>query len=302
MKTVLITGADGFVGKNLISTLKELESLEILKYDIKNTLDELKDFTMRADFVFHLAGVNRPEDINEFEIGNKGFTEQLLDFLKENDKKTPILMTSSTQAELDNPYGQSKKSAENAVFDFGKETNSKVFVYRLPNVFGKWCRPNYNSVVATWCHNITRELPIQINNPDAELNLVYIDDIIIEFINALNGTECRKTDDFCFVSRTFDVTLKQLADTLYAFKESRKTLILPSLEGDFERFLYATYLSYLPEHDFGYNLEMKHDNRGWLAEFIKSKGFGQIFVSRTKPGITWSWRKSGPMSGRHLAI
>ncbi len=286
MKTVLITGADGFMGKNLIATLRELENVEILKYDIENTLDELKDFAMRADFVFHLAGVNRPVDISEFEIGNKGFTEHLLDILKENDKQTPILMTSSTQAELNNPYGQSKKSAENAVFDYGKVTNSKVFVYRLSNVFGKWCRPNYNSVVATWCHNITRELPIQINNPDAELNLVYIDDIIQEFINALNGTEYRTTDDFCFISRTFNVTLKQLADTLYAFKDSRKTLILPNLDGDFERFLYATYLSYLPEKEFGYELQMKHDDRGWLAEFIKAKGFGQIFVSRTKPGIT----------------
>ncbi len=284
MRTVLITGANGFIGKNLIATLNN--NVEILKYGVNNTLEELKEFAQKADFVFHLAGINRPVDVSEFEKGNKGFTELLLDILKDNPRKTPVLMTSSIQAELNSPYGQSKKSAESLVFEYGKQTGAVVYIYRLPNVFGKWCRPNYNSVVATWCYNVSHGLPIQINNPETELNLVYVDDVIQEFINALNGSESRTENGFCFVPRTFLVTLNQIADNLNAFKESRETLILPSLEGDFERFLYATYLSYLPEKEFGYELEMKHDQRGWLAEFIKSKSMGQIFISRTKPGIT----------------
>ncbi|OCZ49433.1 NAD-dependent epimerase/dehydratase family protein [Dehalobacter sp. TeCB1] len=284
MTTVLITGANGFIGKNLIATLNN--DIQILKYDIDNSLEELKEFTRRADFVFHLAGVNRPLDTSEFEKGNKGFTELLLQFLKYNPKKVPVLMTSSIQAELDNPYGQSKKSAELSVQEYSKETGASVYIYRLPNVFGKWCRPNYNSVVATWCYNVSHGLPIQINNPDTELNLVYVDDVIQEFINAFNGSESRSEDDYCFVPRTFSATLKQVADTLNAFRESRNTLIIPSFKGEFERFLYATYLSYLPENKFGYELEMKHDQRGWLAEFIKSPSIGQLFISRTKPGIT----------------
>lgn len=284
MKTVLITGAKGFIGKNLIATLDN--EVEILRYDTENTLEELREFAQKADFVFHLAGVNRPIDITEFERGNKEFTEQLLDILKENPRVVPVLMTSSIQVGLDNPYGKSKKSAEEAVLAYGKETGAAVYIYHLPNVFGKWCRPNYNSVIATWCYNISRDLPIQLNNPETELNLVYIDDVILELINSLSGCESREADGFCFVQRTFRVTLKQIADMLNAFKESRNTLELPSFERDFERFLYATYLSYLPENEFGYDLEMKHDNRGWLAEFIKSEGMGQIFLSRTKPGIT----------------
>lgn len=284
MKTVLITGANGFIGKNLIATLNN--EVEILRYDTENTLEDLREFVKKADFVFHLAGANRPIDVTEFERGNRDFTGQLLDILIENPRVVPLLLTSSIQVSLDNPYGRSKKSAENLVLEYGKKTGAAVYIYRLPNVFGKWCRPNYNSVIATWCNSISHGLPIQINNPETELNLVYIDDVIQEFISTLSGHESRAEDGFCFVPRTFRVTLKQIADKLNAFKESRKSLILPSLERDFDRFLYATYLSYLPEKEFGYELEMKHDNRGWLAEFIKSKGFGQIFVSRTKPGIT----------------
>jgi len=284
MKTVLITGANGFIGKNLIATLDN--DVEILRYDTENTLEELRQFAQKADFVFHLAGVNRPIEITEFETGNRDFTERLLDIFKDSSKIVPVLMTSSVQAELDNPYGKSKKSAEDAVLEYGKETGAAVYIYRLPNVFGKWCRPNYNSVIATWCYNISRELPIQLNNPETELNLVYIDDVILELINAFSGHESRDIDGFCFVQRTFRATLKQIADTLKIFKESRVSLVLPSFEKDFERFLYATYVSYLPENEFGYELEMKRDNRGWLAEFIKSEGMGQIFLSRTKPGIT----------------
>lgn len=284
MTTVLITGANGFIGKNLIATLDN--EVEILRYDTENTLEELREYAQKADFVFHLAGVNRPIDITEFERGNKEFTELLLESLKEKPRVVPVLMTSSIQADIDNPYGKSKKSAEGAVLEYGKETGAAVYIYRLPNVFGKWCKPNYNSVIATWCYNISRALPIQLNNPATELNLVYIDDVIQELINALSGRESRDVNGFCFVQRTFKATLKQIADTLNAFKESRVSLVLPSFARDFERFLYATYLSYLPENGFGYELEMKHDNRGWLAEFIKSEGMGQIFLSRTKPGVT----------------
>jgi Nucleoside-diphosphate-sugar epimerases len=284
MKTVLITGANGFLGKNLISTLNN--EFRLLKYDLDNTLDDLREFAQNADFVFHLAGVNRPLDIGEFEIGNKGFTDRLLKILSENPRRIPVLMTSSVQAAHDNPYGRSKKSAEDLVLEYGNKSSTPVYIYRLPNVFGKWCRPNYNSVVATWCYNIAHNLPIQINNPETELKLVYIDDVIGEFINALNDCESRAENGFCFIPRTFRVRLQQIADTLYAFRDSRSSLVLPGLANDFERFLYATYLSYFPENEFGYDLEMKYDQRGWLAEFIKSASMGQIFISRTKPGIT----------------
>ncbi|NBJ14694.1 MAG: SDR family oxidoreductase [Dehalobacter sp. 4CP] len=283
-RTVLVTGANGFIGKNLIATLDT--NMEILKYDIDNSVNELKDFCRRADFVFHLAGVNRPLEVGEFEKGNSGFTELLLTMLRENNKKVPVLMTSSIQAEIDNPYGQSKKNAESLLEDYARETGNPVYIYRLPNVFGKWCRPNYNSVIATWCYNISRGLPIQINNPETVLSLVYIDDVVQEFIHAFNGSESRMDNGFCFVTRTFSITLHQIANTLEAFQESRSSLVMPNFEGEFERFLYATYLSYFPENGFSYDLEMKHDQRGWLAEFIKSPAMGQIFISRTKPGIT----------------
>ena len=197
-----------------------------------------------------------------------------------------MTMTSSIQAALDNPYGMSKKAAEDVVFEWSRRTGVPVYVYRLPNVFGKWCRPNYNSVVATFCYNIARGFPIQINNPKTELTFVYIDDVVAELIAAMNGSAHLGDDGFCYVPRTFKVTLQQLAYTLYSFAESRTNLMMPDFEGDFERSLYATYISYLPEDGFSYGLEKKQDDRGWLAEFIKSKQFGQIFISRTKPGVT----------------
>lgn len=284
MQTILITGANGFIGKNLIASL-EKEQVKIIKYDLHNTLDDLNEYVKEADFVFHLAGVNRPNEVSEFEKGNKDFTEYLLDLIKKSPKTIPLLFTSSIQSELNNPYGISKKYAEDAVLEYSRETGAAVYIYRLPNVFGKWSLPNYNSVVSTWCYNISRNLPIQINNPDTELSLIYIDDVVREFILALHGSTSLDKG-FCFVPRIFTVSLRKIANLLESFKNSRASLILPSFEGDFERFLYATYLSFLPESDFSYDLEMKHDNRGWLAEFIKSKSLGQIFISRTKPGIT----------------
>lgn len=283
---ILVTGAHGFIGKNLIAELKNRGYKDIFEYDVDTDHKLLDEYCINSDFVYHIAGINRPKDQSEYMEGNFGFTSTLLDTLKKYNNACPVLISSSTQAEIDNHYGKSKKAAEKLLSDYGKETGARVFVYRLPNVFGKWCRPNYNSVVATWCHDIARGLPIQINNSGAELNLVYIDDVVDQFINALNGSAQIGADGFALVPRSFKIKLGQLADMLYSFKESRRSLVVPNFESDFERFLYATYISYLPHDDFGYSLEMKHDNRGWLAEFIKSKQFGQIFISRTKPGVT----------------
>lgn len=283
MKTVLITGAKGFIGRNLVTHLETMENISLLKYDLENTLQELEHFIEKADFVFHLAGINRPPDISEFDSGNRGFTELLFNILKKRGGKAPVLISSSSQAALDNPYGVSKKGAEQIALDYAGKTGVPVYIYRLPNVFGKWCRPNYNSVIATFCYNIANGYPIQINDPATELTLVYIDDLVNEFVNALKGSA---TEGYCYVEKTYKATLKQLADMIYSFAESRKTLVVPDFADEFARILYATYLSYLPDNGFGYKLEMKCDNRGWLAEFIKSSSFGQIFISRTKPGIT----------------
>ena len=286
MKTVLITGSDGFIGKNLCSRIKIDENIKLLKFDRDSTSEELQNYLKEADFIFHLAGINRPKDEKEFDTGNRGLTEDILAYLKKYGKKTPILMTSSIQAELDNPYGVSKKAAENAIFKFTKQSKSTTYVYRLPNVFGKWCKSNYNSVVATFCYNISHNLPITISNPLNELNLVYIDEVVSEFIKALNGEITIANDGYCYVPRSFKINLKELSDKIKTFYNSRVSLVMPSLESDFDRFLYATYISYLETDNFSYQLNTNTDDRGWLAEFIKSNQFGQIFISKTKPGIT----------------
>lgn len=286
MRTVLITGADGFLGKNLVASLEQSKDIKILTYTRNNTIEELEQFIKKSDFIFHLAGVNRPQDLSEYDSGNRGFTENLLSLMDKQNRKIPVLFSSSIQATMDNPYGVSKLAAEQALLNWSNKNGIAVYIYRLPNVFGKWCRPNYNSVVATFCYNIARGLPININDPSKELTLVYIDDVISEFINALNGNPHMDEDGYCTVPLTFKITLRELVDKLFEFAQSRKSLIMPDFEDDFTRFLYATYVSYLPEDDFGYELEMKTDNRGWLAEFIKSRHLGQIFISKTKPGIT----------------
>lgn len=286
MKTVLITGASGFMGQNLCSTLKQNKDITILPYDKENTEVELEKYLGKADFIFHLAGINRPKDENEFDTGNRGLTEQILEILERKNKKIPMLITSSIQAELNNPYGKSKKAAEEAVFSWSEKTGGVAYVYRLPNVFGKWCRPNYNSVVATFCHNIANNIEIKISDPTAEITLVYITDVISDFLTALTGAKTISKDGFCRIEREFKTTLQNLADKLYEFKTIRSSLKVPNFENTFDKFLYATYTSYLDRNDFGYPLEMRHDDRGWLSEFIKSDQFGQIFVSKTKPGIT----------------
>jgi UDP-2-acetamido-2,6-beta-L-arabino-hexul-4-ose reductase len=283
---ILITGANGFIGKNLSITLKERGYNEIYKYDIDNSENELIEFIKNADFIFHLAGVNRPSEEAEFDKSNRGLTEKICKIMKDEGKNIPVLMSSSIQADLTNAYGLSKKDAEEVLFEYGFQMDIPVYIYRLPNVFGKWCRPNYNSVVATFCHNIANDLPIKINDPNAKINLVYIDDVVNDFINKLEVTNVIKQREYYDIPRYFNINLQELADLLYEFKNSRKDLFVTNFQNDFNRFLYTTYLSYLPFEKFSYDLDMKFDNRGWLSEFIKSNQFGQIFISRTKPGIT----------------
>ena len=246
-------------------------------------MNDLKEYLSKSDFVFHLAGVNRPKDEDEFDKGNRGLTEALVGLMV--NKPIPLLMTSSIQAALDNPYGASKKAAEASVLKLARR-GAPVYIYRLPNVFGKWCRPNYNSVVATFCHNIAHDSEISISDLKAEVSLVYIDDVVSSFIQAMDGSLKASGDNFYEIPRQFKISLGELASKIRAFRDSRKNLLIPNLEKDFDRFLYATYNSYLKVDDFSYVLDMKRDDRGWLAEFIKSEQSGQIFVSRTKPGVS----------------
>jgi UDP-2-acetamido-2,6-beta-L-arabino-hexul-4-ose reductase len=286
MKIVLVTGSDGFVGRNLVAHLQLDETIRLLRYDIDNTVQELEKFLEQADFVFHLAGVNRPENEKEFQTGNADLTAKIVHALQHTGKKTPIVISSSIQATKDNLYGRSKKMAEDALFAYAAQTGADVYVYRLPNLFGKWSRPNYNSVISTFCYNISHDLPIQINNPDYVLPLVYIDDVIAEFLSAMTGTVNRDENGYCFVSRTFEITLQELADLINSFRASRDTFVLPDMNDTLTKFLYSTYLSYFDEKGFSYFANMKTDDRGWLFELIKSPNIGQIFVSQTKPGIT----------------
>jgi UDP-2-acetamido-2,6-beta-L-arabino-hexul-4-ose reductase len=287
MKTVVaVTGADGFIGRNLCASLSGREGVEQIRIDVGNTWEETAAALERADFVFRLAGVNRPLDPAEFETGNAELTSIITKTLAARKDPPPLLLSSSIQAEGDNPYGKSKKAAEEAASGYGKATGAPVFVYRLPNVFGKWCRPNYNSVIATWCHNTARGLPIKIDDPGKELRLVYIDDVVEAFLGALDGKASPGEDGFCRVDAEYRRGLGRISEALASFASSRRTLVMPSLAGDFERKLYATWISYLPEDGFGYDLEMRGDERGWLSEFIKAPSFGQVFVSKTKPGIT----------------
>lgn len=294
---ILITGSNGFVGKNLKETLYNVrdgkdrtrnlsQDLEVLEYDIETDPALLDVYTKECDFVFHLAGVNRPENESEFMEGNFGFTSLLLDSLKKNGNKAPILITSSIQAALDNPYGRSKKAGEDLMFAYGKAEGVKTLVYRLPNVFGKWCRPNYNSAVATFCHNIAHNLPITVNDRNHMMTLVYVDDVVDELINALAGSE-NYDGEFCKVPVEHKMTLGEIADLLYSFRESRTTLNIPiSKDGSFEKKLYATYLSYLPTEKFAYKPKMNIDTRGSFTELLKSANAGQVSVNVSKPGIT----------------
>ena len=294
---VLVTGANGFVGKNLVAQLNNIKDGKarcygdlkidaVYEYDIDSTIEELDAFCKDCDFVFNLAGVNRPQNQEEFMQGNFGFASTLLDTLKKHGNKCPIMISSSTQAALDNPYGESKRAGEQLMFSYAEETGAKVLVYRFPNLFGKWCRPNYNSAVATFCNNIANDLPIQVNDPKVVLNLVYIDDLVDEMIAALKGEEHRK-EQFCEVPIVHSVALGEIVEMLYKFKEQPQSLIVPEIPNNFFiKKLYSTFLSYFPKGKIAFPLKMNIDDRGSFTELLKSKNVGQVSINISKPGIT----------------
>lgn len=311
---ILVTGAAGFVGKNLVASLKNIKDNkdrtrpglvidEIFEYDVTTDEALLDTYCREADFVFNLAGVNRPKDQTEFMEGNFGFASTLLDTLKKYQNDCPVMLSSSIQATLlgryaGSEYGKSKLAGEELFFSYGQETGAKVLVYRFPNLFGKWCRPNYNSAVATFCNNIASDLPIQVNDPAVELELLYIDDLVTEMLDALEDREhhCefegvdaveRADGRYCFVPTTHKATLGEIVDLLHTFHEQPKTLLMPEIsEGSFAKKLYSTYLSYLPEDAAKFALKMNCDDRGSFTELLKTRNCGQFSVNISKPGIT----------------
>ncbi|MBQ8738226.1 MAG: capsular polysaccharide biosynthesis protein CapF [Clostridia bacterium] len=298
---ILVTGAKGFVGKNLVCSLNnikdgkdrthpELDIEEIYEFDIDTDISLLDGYCEKADFVFNLAGVNRPKEQSEFMQGNFGFASTLLDTLKKHKNTCPVMISSSTQASLEgrfagSEYGKSKRAGEDLMFDYAKETGAKVLVYRFPNLFGKWCRPNYNSAIATFCNNIANDLPIQVNDPSVMLTVVYIDDLVDEMIRALGGNETR-IGEYCTVPVQYDASLGFIADTIKSFPEIREELGVPSFENPLVSKLYSTYLSYLPAEKFIYDLKMNCDPRGSFTEIIRTPDRGQFSVNISKPEIT----------------
>ena len=283
---ILVTGSEGFIGKNLIAQLENLQAGEILKVDKDTDPLLLQKYCRECQFVYHLAGVNRPQDPAEFHQGNFGFTSQLLELLKSYGNRCPVMLASSIQAKLDNPYGISKRKGEELLQAYGKENQVPVYIYRFPNVFGKWCRPNYNSAVATFCYNIAHDLPIQVNGRDTRLQLVYIDDVVESLIRLLDGKEEHNAEGYCMVPVVHSVTLGEIVDLLESFRESRHTRMIPDMaEGSFSKKLYSTYLSYLPEDQFKYPLEMHVDQRGSFTEILRTAERGQFSVNISKPGI-----------------
>ena len=282
---ILITGAGGFIGKNLVATLKTAGYTDLMLFERDDTPETLADYAARAGFVFHLAGINRPKDPSEFYAGNSGLTDVLLELLAKAEQPAPVLVTSSTQAALDNDYGRSKAMAEAAVYAYGEKTGAPVYVFRLPGVFGKWCRPNYNSVVATFCHNSANGLPLSVRDPEYRLPLVYIDDVVASFVAALDGN-CTREGDYCVVPVVHETTLGHLAETIEGFARNRETLDVPDqTPGSLEQKLYSTWLSYLPADRFSYPLNMHCDNRGSFTEFLHTPAHGQVSINISRPGI-----------------
>lgn len=293
---ILVTGAKGFLGRNLCATLKNIADgkdrsfgmdpdITLFEYDIDTDPSLLGKWCKECDFVFHLAGVNRPKDASEFMTGNFGFTSTLLAELEWHKNLCPIMISSSVQAALDNPYGKSKLAGEELLRQHAQRTGAKTLIYRFPNMFGKWCRPNYNSVIATFCNNIANGLPIQINDPKAQFHFVYVDDVVAELISALKG-EPHQKEDLCYAPIEHIATIGQIADLLYSFRASREALTVPDMSDPFTAKLYATYLSYLPEKEFSYPLKMNQDARGSFTEIIRTAESGQFSVNISKPGIT----------------
>ena len=300
---VLITGANGFVGKNLtqrLYTLRDhrdrtrptLQIEEIFLCTRETAPGVFTEYCRKADFMVHLAGVNRPKEEREFTAGNVDFTRTLLELLQQSKNNCPVLLASSVQASLTgryagSPYGRSKKAAEDLLLSYGEKTGADILIYRLPNLFGKWCRPNYNSVVATFCHNIARDLPISISDPEVKLELVYIDDLVEELLNAMEGHPHREENGYCSVPGSDCRTLGQIVELLYRFHDQPQTLLLPDIpEGSFEKKLYSTYLSYLPSDKVAFPLKMNRDERGSFTELLKTASCGQVSVNITKPGVT----------------
>ena len=282
---ILVTGANGFIGRNLIAELRNRGYQDILSYDIDTDPSLLDEYCRECEFVFHLAGVNRPKEVKEFMEGNYGFTTVLVEKLKKYQNRSPLVVSSSIQAALDNPYGKSKKAGEDYIFAYEKETGSPVYVYRFPNVYGKWSRPNYNGVVATFCYNIARDLPIQISDRSIELTMVYIDDVVDALISCLEG-KGKQEGKYYKVPIEDHVTLGEIADLIQSFKKMRENLSVPNFQNHFEKSLYSTYLSYLPEDAFSYPLTMHEDARGSFTEMIRTMERGQFSVNISHPGIT----------------
>lgn len=282
---ILVTGAKGFMGKNLIARLNETGRHEIDAFDLDTPFEKLIGWCRTADFVFHLAGVNRPKEQGEFMTGNFGFTDTLLNALTAAGNRCPVMLASSTQAALDNPYGESKRAGEARVFRYAQETGASVYVFRFPNVFGKWSRPNYNSAVATFCSNIANGLPITVNNRETELTLLYIDDLCDTMLDVLAGkVECG-ADGICAVPVTHRAKLGRIADTIQSFRDSRGTLSVADQSDPLTRKLYATYLSFLPTDGFAYPLTMHADERGSFTEFLRTAEHGQVSINVAKPGV-----------------
>lgn len=282
---ILITGADGFIGQNLRVRLNELSKYELLTFVRGQSSDELAALVNQADWIFHLAGVNRPQDPSEFQTGNAGLTDILCLLIAKSGRTIPLVLSSSTQSELANDYGKSKLAAENAVLDLNKRTGNPVFIYRLPNVFGKWSRPNYNSAVATFCYNISRDLPITINNADAQITLVYIDDIIDAWINLLNS-DLSYVNNYQLVLSEYTTTVGNIAATIYGFKDSIQSGITSPVGTGLTRALYSTYLSFLPTQNFAYPLVKHEDSRGVFVEMLKTLDSGQFSFFTAHPGVT----------------
>ena len=283
MRHILVTGAHGFIGRNLVLTLRRDVRFEVTAVDIDTPNNDLITGLEKCCVIFHLAGINRPLTDDEFEAGNVGSLASVLSELEKRQRRPLLVLSSSVQASLDNPYGRSKRRAEELLLDYCRRTESAACLFRLPGVFGKWCRPNYNSVVATFCHNISRDLPIQIIDSAREIELVYVDDVVTAFIVLLDKEHNGAA--YFDVTPIFQIKLGDLAEKIYAFRKSRESLQVSDLSDSFLRRLYGTYLSYLPSDRFAYLLERKTDHRGALAEVLKADGHGQIFISRTKPGI-----------------
>ncbi|MDT0716201.1 NAD-dependent epimerase/dehydratase family protein [Staphylococcus chromogenes] len=281
---IAITGANGFVGQNLYYDLKATTEYKLFTITRETTAEARAAALQSADVIVHLAGVNRPREEHEFKEGNVSLLETMLTEIKENPKQPRIILSSSIQAEQNNPYGNSKREGEEVLRAFGRENGNEVYIYRFPNLFGKWCKPNYNSVIATFCHNIAHDKEIQVNDPEVTLNLNYIDDVIAELKRAIEGHPTL-VDHQPTVPNVFQVTLGHVAELIYSFKETRNNRQLPRLDDPFEKALYSTYLSYLPEDQFKYDLTMHRDERGSFTEFVKTPDRGQMSVNISKPGI-----------------